>query len=73
MTSPEDPARAELAELWLSELGAWVPEWRAGCALRPRERRFGLGLLPAERAQRHAADLERERRRARAIRPDSDP
>lgn len=63
MPAPEDPARAELAELWLSELGAWVPEWRAGCAVRPRERLFGLGLLPAERARRNGAHLARERTR----------
>lgn len=69
MTS--DPA---LAQLWLSELGAHVPEWRNGGALAPRVRRYGLDLEVPERARRNAAELEHELNRARrAGRARSDP
>jgi hypothetical protein len=52
------------AQLWLSELGAHVPEERAGAALAPRERGFGLDLEPAERARRNGARLVAEGRTA---------
>jgi hypothetical protein len=65
MTGPPDGG---YAELWLAEMGAWVPEWHDGGALAPRVRGYGLGLEPAERARRHGAQLEHEGRVARAHR-----
>jgi hypothetical protein len=59
----EDPA---LAQLWLSELGAHVPEQHDGVALAPRERGFGLALPEHERARRHGLRLEHERGARRA-------
>ena len=49
------------AELWLSELGAYVPEWADGGTVAPRERGFGLQLSQHERARRHGLRLDRER------------
>lgn len=54
------------AELWLSELGAHVPEQHDGEALAPRERGFGLQLTQHERARRHGLRLEHERAARRA-------
>jgi len=56
---------AGYAELWLSELGAHVPESHGGEAAAPRERGFGLGLPVHERARRHGDRLEHERRARR--------
>jgi hypothetical protein len=70
-TLTDDEARAEL---WLSELGAHVPEWRDGGTLAPRVPRYGLDLEVPERARRNAAELEHELNRARrAGRARSDP
>lgn len=60
--SQDDPTG--YAELWLSELGAHVPEERAGAALAPRERGFGLELTPHERARRNGQRLTAEGRTA---------
>jgi hypothetical protein len=54
----------ELAQLWLSEMGAHVPEWADGGTLAPREKRFGLDLPAAERAARNGARLDGEPSRA---------
>lgn len=62
----EDPT--EYAELWLAEMGAWVPEMHRGTALAPREQSFGLYLPEQERARRHGARLTSEPRAARAHR-----
>ena len=48
------------AALWLAELGAHVPEHRAGLALNPRDPAFGMHLMPAERAARNGARLTDE-------------
>jgi hypothetical protein len=69
---PEDDPGA-YAILWLSELGAHVPEWRDGGAAEPRLPRFGLDLEPAERAAANAANLAREPLRAAVHRTRSDP
>jgi hypothetical protein len=67
--SADDPA---LAALWLSELGAHVPEHRDGQAPPPLQR-FGLDLSPADRAELHERRMAGEGRRARAYRARSDP
>jgi hypothetical protein len=54
------------AELWLSELGAYVPEQHNGQALAPRERGFGMHLTQHERARRHGLRLDGERAARRA-------
>lgn len=54
------------AQLWLAELGAWVPEYRRGGARRPRLRSYGMDLPEPERARRNGAQLEHEQRRVRA-------
>jgi hypothetical protein len=56
------------AELWLAELGAWVPEWHDGGALAPRLRRFGLDRTPRDRARLSGRRLDGEARAARAHR-----
>ncbi len=56
----DDDAPPGYAELWLAELGAWVPEEHDGQALAPRETRFGLSLPAHERARRHGARLASE-------------
>lgn len=58
--------RGGYAQLWLSELGAYVPEQHDGQALAPRERGFGLHLPEPERARRHGLRLDRERGARRA-------
>jgi hypothetical protein len=54
------------AQLWLSELGAHVPEYHDGGTVAPRERGFGLHLPEHERARRHGSRLDRERGARRA-------
>jgi hypothetical protein len=54
-----DPAG--LARLWLSELGATVPEYHAtDRTIAPRETQFGLHLSERDRARRHSRRLEQE-------------
>jgi hypothetical protein len=60
--SDEDLARTPYAELWLSELGATVPEHRAGEEVRQRRRPHEL--VREDLATRRAPDSGRRGRRA---------
>ena len=61
-----------MALLWLSELGAHVPESYGGTAPAPRLARFGLDRSPRDRARLNGARLAGEARQARAHRARTD-
>jgi hypothetical protein len=63
-----DSDAAAYAQLWLSELGAAVPEHHDGDLPPGRETQFGLHLTEQGRARRHSRRLEMEGLRVRTER-----